>query len=240
MPNSVTSRHTQSQSDFAVRFFVVSVALFAAAGGIAHGLIRLWRPAEGIGSVVFPPAFGLSTALLLAGSAALHRAVSQVRRERQRRFRRCLLLGLAAGTAFVGVQSFGLYCLVQNQRPAEAALGVNAFVFVLAALHGLHFTVALMFLVFVTLRALVDRYDHEYYFGVVVCANFWHFLGAVWLAILGVLAIASLPAVKQLMTPTEIVSASIDGRVAGGWSVRAKPVVRGPKLYLDSTIQAEQ
>jgi cytochrome c oxidase subunit III len=38
--------------------------------------------------------------------------------------------------------------------------------------------------VWVTLSALSDRYDHEYYWGVKICALFWHALGIVWLVIL--------------------------------------------------------
>ena len=53
-----------------------------------------------------------------------------------------------------------------------------------AVLHVLHFTVAMMFLVYVMLRSFQDRYDHEYYFGVTVCTWFWHVLGIVWVAIL--------------------------------------------------------
>jgi cytochrome c oxidase subunit III len=47
-----------------------------------------------------------------------------------------------------------------------------------------------LFLVFVTVQGFADRYDHEYYWGVLVCACFWHALGIVWLAILFVLVIA--------------------------------------------------
>ena len=38
----------------------------------------------------------------------------------------------------------------------------SPFAFVLTTLHGLHVTVALLFLSFVTVRALGDRYDHEF------------------------------------------------------------------------------
>ena len=61
----------------------------------------------------------------------------------------------------------------------------------LAALHGMHFVVAVLFLSYVTVRALADRYDHEYYWGVSVAAWFWHALGVVWIGILAVFAIAA-------------------------------------------------
>jgi cytochrome c oxidase subunit 3 len=141
-----------------------------------------------------PWAFAASTAALAAGCWGLHNALHFVRLEKQVFFRRNLLLALGAGTMFVGVQCYGLWCLAQGRAPGPDETGAVAFVFVLAALHGIHFSVALLFLVYVTLRGFADAYDHEYYWGVTVCAFFWHFLAGVWafiLLALGIIVLAS-------------------------------------------------
>ena len=186
----MTNRLAQRQGDFALRFFFASATVFSIAGTLSWLLIKNSNYVPQLGELVFPPALLSSTVLLLLGSGTLHVAVQYVRIERQIQFRRSLLLALCAGTTFVSIQSYALWCLLQNQDPEEVETGANAFVIVFGALHFLHFTVALLFLVFVTLRGLMDRYDHEYYFGVTVCAYFWHVLGAAWLFILGVLGIA--------------------------------------------------
>lgn len=186
----MVDRYAGRQSQFAVRCFFVAAALLAVALSAAEGLIRFVGYSRAVGAVRMPPALIVSTACLAAGSWFLQIAWAEVRRERQRSFRRNLLWALGAGTLFVAVQCFGLWCLVQNRGSESAAASANAFVFVFAAMHVLHFTVALLFLVFVTMRAHADRYDHEYYWGVTVCACFWHFLGVVWLAILFVLFIS--------------------------------------------------
>ena len=67
---------------------------------------------------------------------------------------------------------------------------MTPFVLMLAALHALHLSVALLFLAFVGTRAGADRYDHEYHWGVRFCAWFWHALGIAWLLILAIFAIA--------------------------------------------------
>ena len=64
--------------------------------------------------------------------------------------------------------------------------------FAFALLHGVHFIVALLFVVFVFLRAFADRYDHEYSWGVTFCAWFWHALGIAWLAIMTAFLIAGI------------------------------------------------
>ncbi len=155
-------------------------------GLVAQGGVPQGRP------VLFPPAFGISTGLLLLGSLLMGRALHFVRIEKQRPFRRWLLSALAVGGLFVGVQSFGLWSLMPHDRTAHAAqAGVTTFVLMLASLHALHFVVAVLFLSFVTVRAFDDRYDHEYHWGVTVCAWFWHALGVVWMGILVVIAIAA-------------------------------------------------
>ena len=112
-------------------------------------------------------------------------------KERQQAFRIWLFLTLTGGTLFMGIQTYGLWCLFPTRRtPADATVGVTPFVMVFATLHALHVFVAQMFAAFVAARAWADRYDHEYYWGVSICAWFWHVLGIVWLAILAVFAIS--------------------------------------------------
>jgi|SRR5579871_3152421 len=191
MIDSVLERRSQSESEFAVRYFCVVAALFGVAGLLALGLIHYVSYVGTPDRPTMPPAFWLTTAALLVGSVALHRALRAVRTERQVPFRRALLVALGMGTLFAGVQIYGLWCLLKNFSEPEAALGAGAFIFVLAALHGMHFTVALLFLAYVTLHALAGRYDHEYFWGVTVCTFFWHALSWLWLCILAIFACAA-------------------------------------------------
>ncbi len=189
-PNPI-DRYDHEPSTFARRFFWLVLSVFSVAYAVARLLVicNSGRAPQSWGH--FPPAFGVSSVLLLVGSIALHRALSAVRIEKRVLFRRSLLVALAAGTLFVGIQSFGLWCLIQQQRPEDVSTGVNAFIVMLAALHGLHFVVALMFLSYVTIKGFAARYDHEYFWGVQVCAWFWHALGIIWLTILAVFLITA-------------------------------------------------
>jgi cytochrome c oxidase subunit 3 len=191
MPPLVTIRPPSGESGLAVRFILAACGVYATAAGLAFLLIRFLPSGAAVGEAMFPPAFWVSTALLVAGSVVLQRGVGFVRREKQTRFRRSLLAALVLGTAFVGIQSYGLASLVRHQNPSEVETGANAFLTMISALHGMHFTLALLFLVWVTLGALADRYDHEYYWGVTLCAWFWHALGIVWGMILVVFLIAA-------------------------------------------------
>lgn len=187
---SARERHAEGISRIALTFFFLTLLILAAAGGLAWCLIQFLGRAGHGSHLRFPPAFAVSTALLGLGSFALHRALRAVQRERQRVFRGWLELALLSGGLFMAFQSYGLWSILPAERsPAAASLGVSAPVWMLVALHGLHFFVAVLFVCFVLARALADRYDHEYYWGVSVCAWFWHVLGIAWLAILVVFSL---------------------------------------------------
>jgi cytochrome c oxidase subunit III len=184
-------RHAEGQARAALRFFAIAAGVGLLASLVTLLALALFGTTRGPGRL-FPPAFLVSTSLLAAGSFSLARAVHYVRRERQRSFRRWLLTGLIAASLFVGVQAYGLAWMLPNERTAQAAsTGVIAFVMALTTMHAMHVVVASLFLSLVTVRSFAERYDHEYYWGVSVCAWFWHVLGIVWLAILAVFAIAA-------------------------------------------------
>jgi len=193
MMDSLTNRPTETAGGFALRFFHVLVLVFGIAAGAATALIYLLPVFENPLSAALPWAFWVSSGFLLTSSFWQHRSIRAVRREKQTQFRRGMLFALIAGVAFVATQCYGLWSLLQFQpRSHEAAsTGPQAFVFVLTVLHGMHVSIAIMFLTFVYLKSLMDRYDHEYYWGVTFCAWFWHVLGIVWLAIILVFLIAT-------------------------------------------------
>ncbi len=180
----------RTDARFLLQFAALVTGAGLTAGGLAWMLITFVGTTPHPGRVVFPAALYASTLLLALGSLALQAALRAIRRERQRDCRRRLLQATLAGTLFCGAQSYALYCLIENQQPATAPLDANAFLIVVAGLHAMHFCVAMLFMCYVTVRALMGRYDHEYYLGITVCTYFWHALGVVWVVILGVFVMA--------------------------------------------------
>ena len=180
----------EPRSIYAVRFFQLAVFLLVAAAGLALTLLKLIPPVATEPANRFSPAFGVSTWLLLIGSGCMSRAIKSVKRERQYPFRRWLVFALTSGTLFVSFQTYALTSLIRRHSLDDATSDAAAFVAVIAALHAMHFIVALLFLSYATVQAFADRYDHEYYWGIRFCAWFWHALGIVWAAILVVMLIA--------------------------------------------------
>jgi cytochrome c oxidase subunit III len=180
----------EPRSLYAVRFFQLAVFLLVAAAVIALTLLKLIPPVSTEPANRFSSAFAISTSLLLIGSGCMSRAIRSVRYERQYPFRRWLVFALISGTLFVSSQTYALTSLIRRSSLDDATSDAAAFVAVIAALHAMHFIIALLFLSYATVQAFADRYDHEYYWGITFCAWFWHALGIVWGAILVVMLIA--------------------------------------------------
>lgn len=188
---AIPARNADGISRQALQFFALATVTIGIAAILFWFLYRLLGKPHTGEQVLFPPAFAVSSALLLLGSFSLHRAIFFVRIEKQRQFRFWLIVSLVLGSLFMGTQSYALWLIFPNERAYETAtLGVSAFVLCLTTLHGLHFGVAVLFVAFTISRAWADRYDHEYNWGVQACAWFWHFLVIVWIAIMAVIAIA--------------------------------------------------
>lgn len=188
---AIPARNADGISRQALQFFALAIVAMGFAAILFGLLCRFLGKPHIEEQVLFPPAFAVSSALLVLGSFSLHRAVVFVRVEKQRQFRFWLIVSLFLGSLFMGVQSYALWLIFPTERAYETAtLGVSAFVLCLTTLHGLHFGVAVLFVAFTISRARANRYDHEYHWGVQACAWFWHFLVVVWVAIMAVIAIA--------------------------------------------------
>ena len=159
--------------------------------GFSLGLI--FRHPEPTETLHLPIAFQFGTMFLAVGSLCLHDAHTNVRLERQSSVShgRCCW-PLLRQCLFVSVQSYGMWALIQSISPQlEMQTSIHGMVIMFAAIHAMHFVVAQSILLWVTLSAFADRYDHEYYWGVTFAGWCWHVLGIVWIGILCIFAIAA-------------------------------------------------
>jgi cytochrome c oxidase subunit III len=173
------------------RFFLAALAQAGVVMLIGSCLAAIFgRQAPGP-ELRLPWSFVFSTLCLMIGSWHLERSIGCVRRERQSDFRAALLKALVSAVAFVSIQGYGLWAIDKGVRSsAGAQLGVHGFVIMFTGLHAMHFIIAQSVLLWVTLSAFADRYDHEYFWGVRFAAWCWHILGIVWLGILFLFTIA--------------------------------------------------
>ena len=172
-----------------LRFSLLTLLLVAASLSGSWCLVQLIEPT--CEAAAIPLAFVLAAGCLSLVSFAFFRAVQEVRRERQRRYRRWLLVAVGGCVLFASLQSFGLYGILPPDRDLmQQTSGLNAFLIAVVTMHGLIVAGAFLLTSRVVVETFADRYDHEYYVGVQACAMLWYGLGITWLLVLMVLAVA--------------------------------------------------
>jgi len=183
----ITMRRDEYQAKFGFALFIASLTMFFLASLAAYGIIRSASGAPAISLDSFPPSLIVSTISMFAVSFAMHKAVANVRRERQAPFRRWLIVAAVISVVFLLSQSLGLRALLDMHRVAlgDGVTKQFGLMFFLVLVHALHVVGGIAFLSGVLVRARQDVYDHEKHWGVDICALYWHFLDVVWIIMLG-------------------------------------------------------
>jgi cytochrome c oxidase subunit III len=171
-------------------FFLASLAVLFLSAILAMLLVRSsdLRPEPPL-PVNVPASLWVSAVFLVVISLGLDRAVAALRRERQTQFRLAIVAVWLAVLGFLWLQFAGLTELLErhNQSPARDPRSYG-LVYAIVMLHAVHVVGGLPPLAIVTWRGFRGRYDHEWNTGPRACAIYWHFLGLVWLALLGTFA----------------------------------------------------
>ena len=163
--------------------FLTSLFMLFTAGLLGYVVIR--NSAQNVNQHIRLPAIlWLSTAMVLAVSIALARALGALRRERRQRFLTWIRISLALGLGFLAVQAPAMVMLLAQHRGLrQQHVALYGLVFFLILLHALHVVGGMVALVLVNLRGARGVYDHEHYMPVRHAAMYWHFLDIVWLVL---------------------------------------------------------
>jgi cytochrome c oxidase subunit III len=178
-------------------FFLSSMILF-----VIYIAMRLQRLGPEVRAYNLPLGFIFTTLLLIAVSITLHFAVVAARSNQTKAVLRMSLLAGLFAMLFWIVQSLGMYSLVQRSLQVSVpGLSPYGFTFILAFLHALHVVGGMIGLLFVIFGAVREKYDHERYWGLKFCANYWHFLDVVWIVMLLGFSVAIVLIQRASVTP---------------------------------------
>jgi cytochrome c oxidase subunit 3 len=128
----------------------------------------------------------VNTAVLAAGSVALHRSAVAARRGQRDVMLGHLATGGVAALAFVAGQGLAWRMLMQAGQ-FLALSPANAFFYLLTGVHGLHVLGGLAALAKNLVRAARGAALQRLRPGVELCAIYWHFLLLVWAVVFGLL-----------------------------------------------------
>lgn len=196
-PRTLTEqRHEPSFSvsarQLGLRVLLVSLSVLFTATLVAYAVTRLgnsvWR-APSLPRV--PAGLYVSSALILASSVVFRRIVAAVRANRIEATIRLLDLALVLGAGFLAFQSANWISFWRSSIGHGGSALYGFTFYFLTGLHAAHVIGGLVPLSVVARRARQREYSSSRSEGVELCAQYWHFLTAVWFALLVALYLGS-------------------------------------------------
>jgi cytochrome c oxidase subunit 3 len=131
-----------------------------------------------------PRGLALSTALIVLTSLSVWQAQRAIKRNLLEAVRRWLLVSGALAALFLLTQAANW---VAMRPPSDApSLYISTF-YILTGVHALHVIGGFVPLGFVVHHASRRNYSSSRYEGLSLCAQYWHYLGVVWLILVTML-----------------------------------------------------
>jgi cytochrome c oxidase subunit III len=179
--------------------FLLSEVMFFASLIGAYIILRFANPdafAEP-GQVLNVPLTGVNTFILICSSVTMVKAFAAIENGDQKMLRIWLLSTAILGAIFVGIQAIEYTVLAHEgfvptaanyaahgRAEGEAVLGgplYGATFYTMTGFHGLHVTIGVLCLLFVTARAFMGKYTQTSHGGVEIVGLYWHFVDLVWI-----------------------------------------------------------
>jgi cytochrome c oxidase subunit III len=146
-----------------------------------------------VGSLAWPPpkqpylpiaVTWINTAILLASGWVMRQAVHALRADRVRELRSNLLAVLVMGSIFLVVQGYEWVRLIHHGLTLSSST-YGATFYTLIGLHGLHVLGAVLWLVVVSIGAMLGRYSAKRPIAVELCSLYWYYVCLIWIAVFG-------------------------------------------------------
>ena len=130
----------------------------------------------------------MMTFILITSSGTMALAVNMAYRKDKQKAALLLIATALLGASFVGMQAFEWSKLIaEGVRPWGNPMGSNHFgaaFFMITGFHGLHVSIGVIYLLWVTQRVLRGYYDKRGNYEIVeIVGLYWHFVDLVWVFI---------------------------------------------------------
>ena len=163
----------------------VSMSVLFIATIVGFWFTRLTSPHDRApGLPDLPVGLVLSTLLIAFTSFCVWQAQQAVKRNLLESLRRWLLAWTAMAALFLFTQSANWFAM---RPPGDANSLYLATFFILTGVHALHVIGGFVPLGFVLHHAWRRQYTSSSHEGLSLCAQYWHFLGGVWLVLVSML-----------------------------------------------------
>jgi cytochrome c oxidase subunit 3 len=190
-PSSLRPEHPQRERSFNISsrqlgmvLFLASLAVLFIASMAAYVITRSGHPDWAAHDVKLPWGL-LGAGLFLVGtSVAIELGLSAIRRNNQRRLMQWLWGTGVFALLFLLAQALNWRTVMQHNVTDDSRI-LSLFIFyMLTGVHALHIVAGFIPLGIVIYRCKQRDYSSSRYEGVSLCAQYWHFLGVIWVLLM--------------------------------------------------------
>jgi cytochrome c oxidase subunit III len=158
------------------------ISMFMMFAGLTSAYLVSASRKDWIHTMVLPPAFTISTIVIIISSITMHLAKKAIQKDNQKRTTTFLLTTLVLGIAFVFLQFQGFSQVIDMGfffTGSESTVS-SSFLYVLTILHLTHLFAGLISLLIIIYNHFKQKYNSTQTTGIELGAMFWHFLDILW------------------------------------------------------------
>lgn len=165
--------------------FVSIMMMFA---GLTSGYILRWSEGNW-DDFSIPSSFYVSTGIIVASSLSMWLAQQATRKDQLSSLKLWITITLLLGLSFVISQYIGYGQLLKMGVYFSGGNISGSFFYVITALHAAHVIGGIIALLVTTGKSYLGKYSSNNRLGIQLCANYWHFMGFLWLFLFVFLAV---------------------------------------------------
>lgn len=182
---------TQEQTRIPTKKIVLYVAfasIMMMFAGLTSGYILRWSEGNW-DAFAIPSAFYISTGIIIASSLSMWWAQQAAKKNQLQNIKSWMTVTSVLGLSFVISQYVGYGQLVNMGVYFSGGNISGSFFYVITALHAAHVLGGIIALLVTTGKSYFGKYSSDNRLGIQLCANYWHFMGFLWLFLFVFLAV---------------------------------------------------
>ncbi|MGH2665884.1 cytochrome c oxidase subunit 3 [Flavobacterium sp.] len=182
MTMSVQEHNQRKARSYKLILLFAMLSMFMMFAGLTSAYLVSSSRKDWIHTMIVPPAFTISTVLIILCSVAIHLAKKAIQKDNRKDTTMYLLTTLVLGIAFVFFQFKGFSQVVQMGYyfTGNGSSVTSSFLYVLTILHLAHLFAGMISLLIIIYNHFKQKYNSTQSTGIELGAMFWHFLDFLW------------------------------------------------------------
>jgi cytochrome c oxidase subunit 3 len=174
-------KNRQARSYKLILLFAM-LSMFMMFAGLTSAYLVSASRKDWIHTMIVPPAFTISTILIILSSITIHLAKKSIQKDNRKNTTLFLFATLALGIAFVFFQFKGFSQVVAMGYyfTGSGSSVTSSFLYVLTLLHLAHLFAGMISLLIIIYNHFKQKYNSTQSTGIELGAMFWHFLDILW------------------------------------------------------------